>query len=150
MMKKGENMLDFEAIKKLLPQRYPYLMIDRVLELKPGKSIVAIKNVTGNEGYFSGHFPEISVMPGTLIIEAMAQAAIIIVSVKEKKKTKKKPIYYLGSIKARFYRPVYPGDRLIIEASVDKLLAKGGYVSAKALVDKELVSEGTLVYSKRK
>jgi len=63
--------LNFEQIKKLLPQRYPYLMVDKVLELEPGKTIVAVKNVTGNEAYFSGHFPEIAIMPGTAIIEAM-------------------------------------------------------------------------------
>lgn len=145
--------LNFEQVKGLLPQRYPYLMIDKVIKLEPGKSIVAVKNVTGNESYFLGHFPDISVMPGTSIIEAMAQAVSIIVSSYEKKKAKNKrkkpPIYYLGSLKTRFYKPVYPGDQIIIEASMDKLLKRGGYATAKVLVDKELVSTGTIVYSKR-
>ena len=143
--------LNFEQIKKLLPQRYPYLMIDKVVELYPGKSIVAIKNVTANEECFLGHFPEVAIMPGTAIIEAMAQAAIIIVASydRERRKGKKNPLYYLGSVKIRFYKPVYPGDQLVIEAKADKLLEKGGYASAKALVDKELVAEGHIVYSKK-
>ncbi len=143
--------LNFEDIKKLIPQRYPYIMIDRVTELDPGKSVVAIKNVTGNEEYFLGHFPDVAIMPGTVIIEAMAQAAIIIVASydRKKRKSKKKPLYYLGSVKARFYKPVYPGDQLKIEVKADKLLEKGGYASARAFVGKELVSEGTIVYIKK-
>ena len=143
--------LNFEQIKKLLPQRYPYLMVDKVLELEPGKTIVAVKNVTGNEAYFSGHFPEIAIMPGTAIIEAMAQAVIIIVASNGKKKQngKKKTLYYLGSVKIRFYKPVYPGDQIVIKADIDKLLEKGGYATAKVLVDEKLVAEGHIVYSKK-
>lgn len=143
--------LNFEQIKKLLPQRYPYLMVDKVLELEPGKTIVVVKNVTGNEAYFSGHFPEIAIMPGTAIIEAMAQAAIIIVASNgiKKRSSKKKSLYYLGSVKVRFCNPVYPGDQMVVEAKIDKLLEKGGYVSAKVFVDKELVAEGNIVYSKK-
>lgn len=143
--------LNFEQIKKLLPQRYPYLMVDKVLELEPGKTIVAVKNVTGNEAYFSGHFPEIAIMPGTAIIEAMAQAVIIIVASNggKKHRGKKKTLYYLGSVKIRFYKPVYPGDQIVIKADIDKLLEKGGYATAKVLVDEKLVAEGHIVYSKK-
>jgi 3-hydroxyacyl-[acyl-carrier-protein] dehydratase len=143
--------LNFEQIKKLLPQRYPYLMVDKVLELEPGKTIVAVKNVTGNEAYFSGHFPEIAIMPGTAIIEAMAQAVIIIVASNggKKQSNKQKALYYLGSVKIRFYKPVYPGDQVVIKANIDKLLEKGGYATAKVLVDEELVAEGHIVYSKK-
>jgi 3-hydroxyacyl-[acyl-carrier-protein] dehydratase len=143
--------LNFEQVKKLLPQRYPYLMVDKVLELEPGKSIVAVKNVTGNEAYFSGHFPEIAIMPGTAIIEAMAQSVIIIVASNGGKKQsgKKKALYYLGSVKIRFYKPVYPGDQILVKANIDKLLEKGGYATAKVLVNEELVAEGHIVYSKK-
>jgi len=147
--------LNFEQIKELLPQRYPYIMIDKVVELEPGKRVVAIKNITANEECFLGHFPEIAIMPGTAIIEAMAQAAIIIVASYDrekrhgKTKDKRNPLYYLGSVKIRFYKPVYPGDQLVIEAKTDKLLERGGYASAKAIVNKELVAEGHIVYSKK-
>lgn len=143
--------LNFEQIKKLLPQRYPYLMVDKVIELEPGKTIVAVKNVTGNEAYFSGHFPEIAIMPGTAIIEAMAQSVIIIVASNGGKKQsgKKKALYYLGSVKIRFYKPVYPGDQILVKANIDKLLEKGGYATAKVLVGEELVAEGHIVYSKK-
>lgn len=140
--------LDFEEIKKLIPQRFPFIMIDKVLEVEPGKAATAVKNVSGNETFFLGHFPEKAIMPGALIIEAMAQTAIILFATeKEKKVDDKKPIYYFGSVKARFLHPVVPGDQLKIKAVNVKSLPNGAFVSAEAFVDDKKVSEAELVFS---
>src|SRR3990172_7638081 len=107
--------LDFEEIKKLIPQRFPFIMLDKVGELDPGKRVVAIKNVSGNDMVFLGHFPEKAIMPGALILEALAQASIILFATSEKKESSDKiPQYYFGSVKARFLHPAVPGDQLKI------------------------------------
>ena len=140
--------LDFEAIKKLLPQRFPFLMIDRVLELEPGKHAVAVKNISGNDIVFLGHFPDKAVMPGALIIEAMAQAAIILFATSGKNDGgDKKPIYYFGSVKARFLHPAVPGDQLKIKVENVKSLPTGAYVSGEAFVDDKKIAEAELVFS---
>jgi 3-hydroxyacyl-[acyl-carrier-protein] dehydratase len=131
--------LDIEEIRKILPQRYPFLMIDRVLELEAGKKIVALKNVSFNEEYFSGHFPEQPIMPGILIIEAMAQASIILFYGSQNSEQNKKLSYYLGSVKVRFLHPVIPGDQLKITIEPLKMLSNAGIVKARAAVgDKEI------------
>ncbi len=140
--------LDIEKIKKLIPQRFPFIMIDRVLEVEPGNYAVAIKSVSGNEEFFQGHFPENPIMPGALILEAMAQTAIILfASAKEKREADTKAIYYFGSVKARFLHPVVPGDLLKIKAVNVKKLSTGAYVSAEATVDDKRVAEAELVFS---
>jgi 3-hydroxyacyl-[acyl-carrier-protein] dehydratase len=140
--------LDFEAIKKFIPQRFPFIMIDRVLELEPGKEAVSVKSVSGNDIFFLGHFPEKAIMPGAAIIEAMAQTAIILFTAgMEKKGNEKKPFYYLGSVKAHFLHPVVPGDQLKIRAVNVKSLPTGAYVSAEAFVEEKKVSEAELVFS---
>jgi 3-hydroxyacyl-[acyl-carrier-protein] dehydratase len=140
--------LDFEEIKKLIPQRFPFIMIDKVLDVEPGKEIVAIKNISGNDIFFLGHFPDIAIMPGVAIIEAMAQTAIILFAAGEKKEEGgKTPLYFLGSVKARFFHPVTPGDQLKIKAINVKSLPNGAYVSAEASVDDRKVSEAELVFS---
>jgi len=140
--------LDFEEIKKLIPQRFPFLMIDRVLEVEPGKHAVAVKNISGNDMVFLGHFPDKAVMPGALIIEAMAQAAIILFAVcKEEPETGKKPLYYFGSVKARFHHPAVPGDQLKIRVENVKSLPTGAYVSGEAFVDDKKIAEAELVFS---
>lgn len=139
--------LDFEEIKKLIPQRFPYIMIDKVLEVEPDKQAVAIKNVSGNDIFFLGHFPDRAIMPGTAIIEAMAQTAIIIFRAGEKGKKYNKKTAYLGSVKARFLRPVVPGDQLKIKAISVKSLPTGAFVSAEAFVGNKKVSEAELVFS---
>ncbi|MEW6417844.1 MAG: 3-hydroxyacyl-ACP dehydratase FabZ [Nitrospirota bacterium] len=139
--------LDFEEIKKLIPQRFPYIMIDKVVEVEPGKQAVAIKNISGNDIFFLGHFPGRAIMPGTAIIEAMAQTAIIIFKAGEKEKEYDKKTAYLGSVKARFLHPVVPGDQLKIKAFSVKSLPTGAYVSAEAFVDDKKVSEAELVFS---
>lgn len=140
--------LGFEEIKELIPQRFPYIMIDRVTKVEPGKEAVSIKNVSGNDIFFLGHFPEKAIMPGTAIIEAMAQTAIIVFAAgKKSKRWAKGPIYYLGSVKARFLQPVVPGDRLEIRAVSVKSLPTGAFVNAEAFVDGRKVSEAELVLS---
>jgi 3-hydroxyacyl-[acyl-carrier-protein] dehydratase len=142
--------LDFEEIKKLIPQRFPFIMIDRVLEIEPGKHVVAVKNISGNDMVFLGHFPEKAVMPGALIIEAMAQTAIILFAVgKEKPEEGEKPLYYFGSVKARFLHPAVPGDQLKIKVENVKSLPNGAFVSGEAFVDDKKITEAELVFSVR-
>jgi 3-hydroxyacyl-[acyl-carrier-protein] dehydratase len=111
--------MDIHAVLEHLPQRYPLLMIDRVLECEPGKRILALKNVSANEPYFPGHFPQRPVMPGVLILESMAQAAGILVFRTLGAKPDEKSVYYYAGIdNARFKRPVEPGDQLLVEVLI--------------------------------
>lgn len=140
--------LDFEEIKELIPQRFPFIMIDRVLEVEPGKKAVSVKNISGNDIFFLGHFPEKAIFPGAAIIEAMAQTAIILFATdKGKAGEDKKPLYYFGSVKARFLHPVLPGDQLKITVINVRSLPNVSYVSAEAFVDDKKVSEAELVFS---
>ncbi len=123
-------------------------MIDRVLDVEPGKHVVAVKNITGNDMVFLGHFPDKAVMPGALIIEAMAQAAIILFAVgKQDPEAGKKPLYYFGSVKARFLHPAVPGDQLKIRVENVKSLPTGAYVSGEAFVEDRKIAEAELVFS---
>jgi len=137
--------LDILEISELLPHRYPFLLVDRVLELEPGKSCRAIKNVTVNEPHFPGHFPGLPTMPGVLILESLAQTgALMLFSIPEHKG---KILYLAGAEKVRFRKPVSPGDVLLNET---KLLwhRKGfGRIECKASVDGEVVAEAELSYS---
>jgi 3-hydroxyacyl-[acyl-carrier-protein] dehydratase len=140
--------LDFEEIKKIIPQRFPFIMIDRIIDLEPGKEATAIKNISGNDIFFLGHFPDKAVMPGAAIIEAMAQASIVLFATGGKQEDREKmPIYYFGSVKARFHHPVLPGDQLRIKVVNVKSLPAGAYVSGEAFVDDRKVSEAELVFS---
>ena len=142
--------MNVNEIKEYLPQRYPFLLVDRVLELELGKSIVAYKNVTANEDFFNGHFPDFPVMPGVLIIEAMAQAAGILgFKTVEKKPADGSIYYFVGVDKLRFKRPVQPGDRLLLEASI--LAEKRGIwkFDCKASVDGNLVCAGIVTCADR-
>lgn len=138
-------MFNFEQIKKIIPQRFPIIMIDRVTKYKKGESLTAIKNISGNDIYLLGHFPNNAVMPGNLISEAAAQAAIILYHL-SKNKGRPKPLYLLGSVKANFYFPVVPGDQLRIEAVAKKLLANAGYISNNIFVDQKLVAEVDITF----
>jgi 3-hydroxyacyl-[acyl-carrier-protein] dehydratase len=108
-------MLDINEIMKILPHRYPFLLVDRIEEVETGKRIVGIKNVTVNEPFFPGHFPGHPVMPGVLIIEAMAQVAAILAYVSSDDSVRSKVTYFVGIDKARFRKPVVPGDQLRLE-----------------------------------
>ena len=140
--------LSFEEIKALIPQRFPFIMIDKILELDPGKEAIAVKNVSGNDILFLGHFPDKAIMPGAAIIEAMAQTAIVLfASGKEREDGGKKPIYYFGSVKARFLNPVVPGDQIKIRVVNVKTLPSGAYVTGEAFVEDKKISEAELVFS---
>ncbi len=135
--------LDIQEIKKIIPHRFPFLMIDRVIDLKPNEKLVAIKNVSINEQFFVGHFPDEKVMPGVLIVEAMAQATCIYFYY-SKNFIGKKLVYYLGKVEAKFTAPVVPGDQLVIEVETVKFLAKNGIADAKVFVDKKIVAEAQI------
>jgi 3-hydroxyacyl-[acyl-carrier-protein] dehydratase len=134
---------DIQEILGLLPHRYPFLLIDRVVEFERGKRLVAIKNVTMNEPFFQGHFPGYPLMPGVLMIEAMAQAGAIIM-LKEIPDRDKKLAVFTGIEKAKFRRPVTPGDQLRIEVDVLSMRSRLGRMEAKATVDGKVVCQATL------
>ena len=127
--------MDFEAVRDLLPQRYPFIMVDRVLEIEAGQRIVCVKNISGNEPYFQGHFPDMAIMPGALILEAFAQASILLFRVSRPDEASEDRIFLFGSVKAKMREPVFPGDQLRIEVTVEKAVSTGAIVEARGLVD---------------
>jgi 3-hydroxyacyl-[acyl-carrier-protein] dehydratase len=138
--------LDINQILKLMPHRYPILLVDRVLELEPGARITAIKNVSFNEPYFVGHFPGHPVMPGVLIIEALAQAAAVLTYVTMKTSYPEGTLFLFAGIdEARFKRPVGPGDRMQLDVTMDRVKRGIGKFTGKALVDSEVVCEATMI-----
>src|SRR5580658_11096288 len=132
--------LDIQEILGFLPHRYPFLLIDRIVDFERGKRLVAIKNVTVNEPFFQGHFPGYPIMPGVLVIEAMAQAgALIMLAEIEDRKTKL--AVFTGIEKAKFRKPVTPGDQLRIEVEVLAMRSRAGRIAGRALVDGKLACE---------
>ena len=144
-------MMDIHQILKRLPHRYPFLLVDRVLEIEKGKRIKALKNVTINEPFFAGHFPHRPVMPGVLMLEALAQAsALLSFDAMDVESDDDTVYYFVGIDGARFKRPVEPGDQLILEAEIDRV--KGGIYKfkARASVDGSLAVEAELMCTMRK
>lgn len=140
--------MDIEKIQSLLPHRYPFLLVDRVIECQPGKRLVALKNVTFNEPFFQGHFPSKPVMPGVLLIEAMAQATGLLAM--ESAEVPKEAIYYLvGVDKARFKRPVVPGDQLLFEVEVLKNRRDIWVFATEASVDGSMVASAEIMCTAR-
>jgi len=137
-------LLEINKIMNFLPHRYPFLLVDRVVEYEPGKKIVAIKNVTMNEPFFEGHFPGHPVMPGVLIIEGMAQTGGIMVGLDSGEETKDRVCYFISVDNAKFRRPVRPGDQLRL--AMEALSCKRGIwtFSGKAYVDGKLAAEAEL------
>jgi 3-hydroxyacyl-[acyl-carrier-protein] dehydratase len=143
-------MMEITEIMRHLPHRYPFLLVDRVLELVPDAHITAIKNVTMNEPHFPGHFPHHPIMPGVLIIEAMAQAAGLLAFKSTASNTNENTvIYFVGIDNARFKRPVVPGDQLRLEARILKNMRGIWKFQARALVDDQLACEAELMCTLR-
>ncbi len=135
--------MDINEIKEILPHRYPFLLIDKVISME-GNKIVAIKNVTVNENYFQGHFPAEAVMPGVLIIEALAQTGAV--AILSKNEFKGKIAYFAGIDKAKFRRKVIPGDILRLEVEITKLRGRAGIGYGIAYADDKKVCEGELTF----
>ena len=144
------NGMDINRILEYLPHRYPFLLVDRVLSCEPGKRLTAIKNVTINEPFFQGHFSGHPVMPGVLIIEAMAQACAILTFHSEKHWADKRVVYYfVGIDNARFKKPVVPGDTLRLEVAEERRVRSIWKYSAQALVGDALVAEAEMMCTVR-
>jgi 3-hydroxyacyl-[acyl-carrier-protein] dehydratase len=143
--------MDILQVLKYLPQRYPVLMIDRVKECEPGKRIVAVKNVSANEPHFPGHFPGRPIMPGVLILEAMAQAAGVVAFSAEAEDVphEQREYYYVGIDNARFKKPVVPGDQLEIEVTLERMLRGIGKFNCVARVDGGVVAEAVILCTVR-
>jgi beta-hydroxyacyl-ACP dehydratase FabZ len=142
-----EKTFDIQKIMNLLPHRYPFIMIDRILELVPGEKVIALKNVTINEPFFQGHFPGNPIMPGVLIIEAMGQAGAVLAAESLPGKQQDSLIYFMSMDKVKFRQPVVPGDQLIFEMKFLKKRAKVFKMSGVALVDGKRVVEAELMAS---
>lgn len=147
MPQKPQNkppVFDIEKILSFLPHRYPFLLVDRVLEWEKGKSLTALKNVSINEHYFQGHFPKMRIMPGVLIIEAIAQAGGILVHLSIPDPEGK--LYFFSKISnAKFRKPVVPGDQLRLEVEIIKLKSRICHMRGRALVAGEVVTEGEVL-----
>ena len=142
--------MDINEVLAYLPQRFPILMIDRVMEFEPGKRIVALKNVSVNEPYFPGHFPHRPIMPGVMILEAMAQAAGVLVFRTDGTRPDERTVYYyVGIDNARFKKPVVPGDQLELEVRLERSLRGIGKFACVARVAQKVVAEATILCSMR-
>jgi len=142
--------MNIHDVMRHLPHRYPFLLVDRVLECEPGKSIVALKNVTMNEPHFPGHFPHHPVMPGVLILEALAQAAAVLSYVTENKVPDDSSVVYFAGIDgARFKKPVMPGDQLILKVELLRNMRGIWKYATRAEVDGELVAEAEMMAALR-
>jgi 3-hydroxyacyl-[acyl-carrier-protein] dehydratase len=140
-----ETVYEIRKIMELLPHRYPFVLVDRIVEIVPDERIVGLKNVTMNEPFFQGHFPGTPIMPGVLIVEAMAQVGAILVNASRSEEERKELIYFMGIDKARFRKPVIPGDQLILEIIALKRRANLFKMAGKATVDGTLVAEAEVM-----
>ena len=138
-------MMDINKIKTILPHRYPFLLVDRVLEVEPQKRIVAIKNVSANELFFTGHFPEQPIMPGVLIAEALAQVGCIMMYTENEQVSGKIPLL-MGLNNFKFRKPVVPGDQLVMEVELLKIRRGFGKIKGYAKVEGTIVAEGEITF----
>ena len=142
--------MTFEQVKTYLRQRFPLIMVDRVLEVEPGKRIKAIKNVTGNEIQFLGHFPDYAIMPGTFIVEAIGQCASILFSQTTGKGVEQGEYLVLASInEMRFFVPVHPGHTMVVEVSIVKMTGEAALIEGIVTVDGTVVTKGKLGFAKK-
>ncbi|UFJ42568.1 3-hydroxyacyl-ACP dehydratase FabZ [Brevibacillus humidisoli] len=139
--------LGFDEVRRLLPQSYPFVLVDVIEEWEADSRIVCRKNVTGNEWMFPGHFPERAIYPGVLLIEGMAQSAILLFRLDESKSDSDRSAFMIAGVKARFLRPVVPGDQIRYECTVIKMVSTGGVVEATAQVDGEIVAKADLTFA---
>jgi beta-hydroxyacyl-ACP dehydratase FabZ len=137
--------LDFEGLKKAIPHRYPFLLIDRVTITEPDKTAVGIKCVSGNELFFQGHFPDRAIMPGVLIVEAMAQVACALFL--SKPENSNKLAFFMGMEEIKFRKPVVPGDRLELKVEILQMRSKFGKAKGEAHVDGALTTEATFTFA---
>jgi beta-hydroxyacyl-ACP dehydratase FabZ len=136
--------MDIQQIQEVLPHRYPFLLVDRILEIEPGRRVVGLKNVTINEAFFQGHFPGYPIMPGVLIIEAMAQVGGVLL-MRTLNVTAEKNLFYFTSIdRAKFRRPVLPGDQVRFEVELLHLRSRNSKMQARAYVEGKLVAEAEI------
>src|SRR5437016_2553671 len=139
------TVLDYDALKKAIPHRYPFLLIDRVTITDPEKSAVGIKSVSGNEPFFQGHFPEHAIMPGVLIVEALAQVACALFL--SRPAFKNKLAFFMGMEEIKFRKPVVPGDRLELKIEILKLRDRFGKAKGEAFVEGQLVTEAVFTFA---
>lgn len=139
-------MMYIDQIQNLLPHRYPFLLVDRIEEIESGKKIVGLKNVTMNEEFFQGHYPDHPIMPGVLIVESMAQVGGFLM-MQDLDSPEEKIPFFAGIDKARFRRPVVPGDQLRIVAEMVKSRGRIAKISAKAYVNEEVAAEAELMFA---
>ncbi len=139
----GKSILELDELMQILPHRFPMLMIDRLIDIKAGDSAVAVKNVTYNEQFFQGHFPQKPIMPGVLMIEAMAQAAAAFTSYTENLDAEGKIVLFMGVDRARFRKPVIPGDQLLIKVRTVQRRPPVWRFEGEATVNGKLVAEAT-------
>ena len=136
--------MSLEEIKKILPHRYPFLLVDRVLEIKKGNYCKALKNISGNEEVFQGHFPSQAVLPGVMIIEALAQTAGIVIHSGKEKDSLSEIVFFAGIDKAKFRIPVIPGDQLVLETNMINQRRNFWVFEGKASVDNKLVAQAEI------
>lgn len=139
--------MDFEEVRRLLPQKYPFIFIDRVQEIEPGRRIICLKNVTGNEPYFKGHFPDFAVMPGALILEALGQAAILLFQKSSVEQTGRVRRFVFTTVKGRMLKPVLPGDQMRLEVTMEKMISTGGIVKGEATVEGQVCVRSELTFA---
>ena len=145
-MANKEISMDIHEILEHLPHRYPFILVDKVISIELGKEITAIKNVTVNEPYFPGHFPYHPVMPGVLIVEALAQAAALLsFKTMDTKPTEDSVYYFAGIDNVRFKKPVYPGDQIILNVKIERILKGIWKYIGTASVDNEVVAEANMM-----
>ncbi len=146
--------IQYEEIRALLPQKFPFAMVDRVVELEKGKRAVGIKNVSANEIHFLGHFPNMAVFPGALILEGMAQTAIVLFRKSTEGDDAAPPdpdtLFFFGAVNARFLKTVVPGDQLRMEIEITKAYSTGGMVKGVATVDGQVVAKGDMTFGMKR